>query len=190
MKRLRPAHSPERLAEIYDAPHQSNLWLDHNARIESTIAVGKFLMTYYDPWAPVVVDLSCGDGQIATEVAKTHLGWEGRLHLGDFAPGYPITGPLEQTIKEIPDADLFILSETLEHLDKPLEALASIREHTSMLLMSTPIDEPLDSNNEQHYWSWSVDDIDHMLRAAGFTPAVKSLLYLPTYYDFQIVGAL
>lgn len=190
MKRIRPAHSPEKLREIYASPHDSSYWVDHAARVDATIAVGKFMMSHYDPWAPVVVDLTAGDGKIAKAVASTHVGWEQRLVLGDYFSGYPVIGPIEETILDWPanSITMFVLSETIEHIDDPLSLLIKIRERTSMLLLSTPIGEPLDSRNEQRYWSWSVSDMENLLKTSGFDPVVKNLLYLPTYYDFQIWG--
>lgn len=190
MKRLRPAHSQEKLREIYGQPHESQMWDDHNARVEATVAVGKFMLTHYDPLAPIIVDLSAGDGKIARALASTHEGGEDRLVLGDFFSGYPVVGAIEDTIKNFVDIDLFVCSETIEHLDDPLNFLLDLRPRTSMLVLSTPIDEPANSGNEQHYWSWSVRDMELLLRAAGFNPVVKNLLYLPTYYDFQIWGCL
>jgi hypothetical protein len=187
MKRLRPAHSDDELRRIYSAPHSTEYFVDHHVRVDATIAVGKFMLEYYDPYCPSIADLSCGDAKIPEALSKVHKACD--LYLGDYAPGYKIQGPIEHTLNLIPKVDLFVLSETLEHIDRPQELLLELRKKTSMLLLSTPIDEPEDSNNEQHYWSWSVKDVRSMLSIAGFDVTVMNLLRLPTYYDFMILGA-
>lgn len=186
MKRLRPTPSDEELRELYTRPHDSTYFKDHRARITATIAVGEFMLEYRDPWSPQIADLSCGDAKIATELNRVHNSH--RLLLGDIAPGYEFHGKIEDTIHQINPVSMFVLSETLEHVNDPVRVLLDIREKTDMLLLSTPIDEPEDSSNVQHLWSWTTDDIENLLRLTGFNPVVKNFLYLPTYYDFQIWG--
>ena len=107
-------------------------------------------------------------------------------YFGDYAPGYEITGHIDDTIKEIPKVDLFICSETLEHLDDPDATLKAIRAKTKYLFISTPNGEDNDGNPE-HYWGWDNEDIKEMLVNAGFEPEVYYLLELKEYlYDFQM----
>lgn len=106
-------------------------------------------------------DLSCGNGTLLNDVPAT------TKFYGDFAPGYAYTGPIEQTVEQIPHVELFICCETLEHLDDPLTVLKKIRSQASMLLLSTPVDN-WDDTNEEHYWAWSKDDVTGLLREAGF----------------------
>lgn len=182
-QRLRPKWSEEELAEIYKTPHRHDLWVDHQVRVRQTIAVGQV----YADAANTITDLSTGDSAIPTGLATKGQ----QLILGDFAPKYPIVGPIEQTIDTISKTDLFVLSETLEHLDDPDLVLRKIRQKTSALLLSTPLEE-WNSGNPEHYWAWSKEDIRAMLVEAGFEPNIYSCVqfeYLGNY-GFQIWGCL
>jgi hypothetical protein len=171
-KRLRAAYSPADLRELYATPHDHRRWPDHHLRVNVTIQVGRWLAG--DTLA-AAADLSCGNGTILDAMPAAT-----RLH-GDYAPGWDYTGPLERTLNQIPPVDLYVCSETLEHLDDPDKALAKIRDRTRMLLLSTPV-EAWDDDNPEHYWAWSRTDVEDMLAAAGFRPVVY------TAVDFRPAG--
>lgn len=155
--RLRPVHSPERLRELYARPHNHVLWgRGHHERVEETIRMGKHIEF------ATIADLSCGNATIAQRLKTTV-----EPILGDFAPAYDLCGPIEETIHQIPKVDLFICSETLEHLDDPDLVLKLIREKTKYLLLSTPIDNEGDTN-EEHYWSWKAEDLAWMFAQVPF----------------------
>lgn len=156
--RLRPAHTPEQLAEIYAKPHQHTAWLDHKVRVAVTAQFAHALVGKVGTGA----DLSCGDGTILSSLDV------GERFFGDFAPGYSLTGPVDETIEQIPPVDLFVSTETLEHLDDPDQTLKLIRGKASTLILSTPVDAFQDSNLE-HYWAWSRAGVETMLADAGFT---------------------
>jgi len=129
-----------------------------------------------------VADLSCGDGAVAAAL-DAH-----RTYLGDLAPGWDICGPIEETVDRIPKVDLFVCTETVEHLDDPDGVLARIREKTFGLVLSTPVAEFTDGNPE-HYWGWDADDVEDMLQTAGFTPEIVTLLSVrPLGVTYQIWG--
>lgn len=182
MKRLRPAHTPQRLATLYRTPHDHTRWPDHEVRVQATIAVGLELLN-----GPVEsgADLSAGSGAILRGLEVQH-----RI-FGDFAPGYEYAGPIEQSIEQIPDVDVFVCCETLEHLDDPPVVLKQIRGKTRMLLLSTPVDAWEDRNPE-HYWAWSKSDVDEMLSAAEFEVVEYADLDFrglgPDWYCFGIWG--
>jgi len=177
--RLRPKYSKKELKEIYKTPHEHNLWADHVQRVESTIA----LSTWFYPIS-TVADLSCGNGYIVDSInAETR-------YKGDFASGYDYTGPIEQTLKLIPAVDLFILSETIEHVDDPDTLLGEIRKKTKHLILTTPKDENDDSNPE-HYWGWGKEDVKEMLISANFSPQIYQELefFDPQFcYTYQMWG--
>jgi len=169
--RLRPAHDEATLAEIYAAPHDHTRWEDHRVRVAVTAAFARTCAGEVQRAA----DLSCGDGTILRAIqAEEHI-------LGDFAPGYPITGPLEETIDRIDPVDVFVCCETLEHLDDPDAVLAAIRRKTRSLVLSTPVGAWGD-NNPEHYWAWGAGAVEDMLASAGFRTAVFATL------DFRPAG--
>lgn len=177
--RLRPAHDAETLKRIYATPHQHTRWEDHKIRVAVT---AEFARTAAGRVASAA-DLSCGDGAILDRLDATDK------YYGDFAPAYDLTGPLEDTIQQIPNVDLYICCETLEHLDDPDEALRRIRMKSKALVLSTPVDAFRDSNVE-HYWAWSRAGVEVMLAAAGFqVSAYTSLDFRPRgphFYQFGV----
>jgi|ERR1044072_2618402 hypothetical protein len=181
IKRLRPKYTEQQLKQIYAKPHDAKNWHDHLIRVAQTAELVKWICL--DESVKIGADLSCGNANIANSTPM-HIGW----HLGDYAPGYEYTGPIEETIKQIPNVDIFILSETLEHLDDPGKVLWEIRQKTKHLVLSTP-DDAGDDPNLEHYWSWNSDDIKAMLKDVGFEPFVLNKLQLVEYlYDYQIWG--
>lgn len=167
-QRLRPAYGPEELARIYATPHDHRRWRDHHLRVNATIEVARWMCVTMGG-VETAADLSCGNGAILSAIPAHDR------HFGDYAPGYAYTGPIEQTIEQIPPVDLFVCSETIEHLDDPDVVLKSIREKTRWLVLSTPVDA-WDDDNLEHYWAWSRDGVEEMLTAANLTPVVYSTL--------------
>jgi len=156
--RLRPAHDEASLARIYARPHNHTKWLDHKVRVAVTAQFTDVLAGQVETAA----DLSCGDGTILNALnAKAK-------YFGDYAPGYALTGMIDDTIEQIPVVDLFICCETIEHLDDPDATLARIRSKAKTLVLSTPVDAFGDTNPE-HYWAFSRDGVERMLADAGFT---------------------
>ncbi len=179
IKRLRPKYTEKELKQIYAKPHDHTNWHDHLIRVDVTIQIAKWMTTY---GVNSVADLSCGNAAIANslEIADTYL--------GDFAPGYYYCGPIETTVNLIPNVDLFICSETLEHVDNPLEVLKAIRKKTKYLVLSTP-EAAFDDTNPEHYWAWDSDGIKELLQEAGFEAVVFNSLKINDYtYDYQIWG--
>ena len=174
--RLRPVHSAEKIKSLYNEQYYHTRWNDHKVRTEVTIAIINILT----PYITSAADLSAGDGFIINS-----LNIQNRI-LGDIVPQWEHCGPIEETIHKIPHVDLFILSETLEHLDDPDDILRLIRDKATYLLLSTPLGETEDIN-EEHYWGWDKDGILEMVTAAGFAPSVYNELYfLDSIYNFQI----
>jgi hypothetical protein len=158
--RLRPKYSEKELKELYKTPYQHKSWIDHIQRVESTIALASWFYPIFK-----IADLSCGDGYIIDSISANSR------YKGDFAPGYDYIGSIEETIDYIPAVDLFILSETIEHIDDPDSLLKKIRSKTKNLILTTPKNEVNDSNPE-HYWAWDKEDMGQMLRKSGFTPQI------------------
>lgn len=181
-QRLRPKMTPEQLSKIYAHPHRHSRWDDHKLRVAISIEMGKWALRNSFSSHPQVMDLSCGDATIPKALTPIPI-------LGDFAPGYEICGPIEETLDLFSTTvELFICSETIEHLDDPDTVLQKIRERAKQLLISTPINETFEVGNQEHYWSWSVQAVGEMLRKAGWDETVvQTTITLPGWtYDYQI----
>lgn len=179
--RLRPMPTPDELATMYAQPHDHTKWTDHLFRVAVTSALAHHIL----PTGGTVADLSCGDGAIARRLGHSH---NARVILGDFAPGYEICGPLEETLHQLDRVDLYVCSETIEHLDDPDMVLRLIRAKTDKLLLSTP-DGETDTRNPEHVWGWDAEAVEKMLRDAGFIPEIHTTLDLRPAggpYSFQI----
>lgn len=160
IKQLRPFHSPEYLAQMYAQPHNHHLYgRGHHIRVEIT----KFLALelFNKTRAKSIADLSCGNGEIAKSLPTN------TVLLGDFASGYQFTGPLHETLPQLDKVDLYVCSETLEHVEKPLETLKGIREKSKALVLTTPI-EKWDDSLDEHYWAWDREGIEGLLVESGW----------------------
>jgi hypothetical protein len=192
--RLREAHAAEQLAAMYPRPHDHTRWADHVERVEKTIGFGKAMIDDHG-WPPAsIADLSAGNAAIARALAAHITGRWGHprgvnLILGDYAPGYPIAGPIEQTIDAVDHCDLFVCTETIEHLDDPDTVLAKIQVKSQMLLLSTPLDDQGQGINPEHYWSFGFADVEEMLEAAGFTHRHGLAIQCAEGTGYQIWGA-
>jgi hypothetical protein len=152
--RLRPAHTDDELHTIYMKPHDHRRFgRGHGERVAKMIE-----MISSTTWASAA-DLSCGNGAVLDAINS-----EVKIY-GDFARGYTVTGAIENTIHNLPDVDLFVLGETLEHLDDPGKVLRLIARRANWLLMSTPI-EAWDDTNAEHYWAWDRDGVEELLHQA------------------------
>lgn len=172
IQRLRPKYSDEELSKVYDHKYDHKFWWDHRIRVKETIRIGSLI-----EGANSIADLSAGDAAIITGIKiKNKV-------IGDYVSGFPYCGKIEDTIKEIPNVDVFICSETLEHLDDPLQILKEIRSKTKWLLLSTP-ENNWDDENPEHYWAWDKEGVEKLLISAGFTPIYFESI--PISYTHQI----
>lgn len=179
--RLRPAWTPAELDVIYDTPHDHRAWgYGHDIRVTQTIALAAWLADMA-PAADRIADLSCGNGAIP--LALTQAGRT--IVLGDYAPGWPLQGPLDDTLPRLEPVDLYICSETIEHLDNPDHALHLIGEKAHRLILTTPLGETSDGNPE-HYWGWDHDGIGSMLADTGWATVAQVDVAIPDSYTYQL----
>jgi len=168
IKQLRKFWNEQELAEIYAKPHDHTKWgHGHHLRIEFSINLGRWAKQNYR--CNSLGDLSCGNAAAAHGIACNNL------FLGDFAPGYQFTGPIEQTIYQMPNVDLFVNLETLEHLEEPGEVLKLIRAKSRTLLLSTPI-EAWEDGTPEHYWAWDTEGVESLMTEAGWKPTMYATL--------------
>lgn len=187
--RLRPKYSDEELAKIYATPHDATRWRDHLVRVETTVAAASWLLDSEDNgYKTSIADLSCGNALIPTLIRDRYAPYAS-LYLGDFAPKYSFTGPVEKTIDQIPYVDMFIFSETIEHVDDPDTVLRQIRAKSKTLVLTTPDGETDPNLNPEHYWGWDSEAMKYMLLNAGWNPETLTTLAFndPEYiYTYQI----
>jgi len=159
IKRLRTLDLDE-IDRIYQTPHDHRIYgHGHHLRVEQSKLIVRWLVDWMK--LRTVVDLSCGNGAIANAA----LPFGATVTLGDFAPGYPIQGPLERTLLQVDPMDLYICCETLEHLDNPRSVLDTIGRRAKWLVLSTPIGVlgDGDDSNFEHQWQWDKEGVDEML---------------------------
>jgi len=173
-------------AQVYDHAYDHTKWPDHIQRVERTIEIATAFGA--DRRWVVGADLSCGDGAILRALYRN--GTIQSAILGDLVAAEHVSkayvGPIERTIVNLGKVDLFVCSETIEHLVDPDTVLKEIATHTRNLVLSTPIlEEPERHANPEHYWSWDVNDVLEMLTAAGWTEADYDVLHT-RWYDYQI----
>lgn len=180
IKQLRPFHPIEKLQEIYRTPHDHSIYgRGHGVRVNTTIQIAKDMA--YQVGARSVADLSCGNAAIARALEME------RTILGDFANGYEYSGPLEQNILHIENVDLYICSESLEHVEEPQLVLSLAREKSKALVLSTPLDSWFDTN-EEHYWAWNRNGVETLLKNADWTPDIFAMLDTTVFGEPYIYG--
>lgn len=177
--RLRDARAAEAERELYSRTYpegyRHDVWPDHVERVAASVK----LISRYRREILTLADLSCGDGAIARGLFDgMHLdkAYLGDLNLSPVLYGIPqaavlAPGPLPESLDQLPEqVDLFVLSETIEHMDDPDDLLRRLPLYARYLFLSTPISEIPTSGNLEHYWSWSTDDVAAMLRDTGWHP--------------------
>lgn len=182
-------------AERYPSGYHHGAWDDHVQRV--AFSIDYIAGVLKNQTIRTVADLSCGDGAIPFGVAA-RFPTVGQTILGDINPSshslLAIHGALPGTIGELDrwpvPVDLFILSETIEHVTDPDFVLEQLRPRARYLFLSTPVNEPVNHGNPEHYWSWDTADMDSMLRMAGWSP-IDYIVFTPdprpdAGYDFQM----
>lgn len=177
--RLRDARSAEAERELYSrtypAGYRHDVWPDHVERVAASVE----MIRRYASRIRTVADLSCGDGAIVRGLLDEPLlrsAYLGDLNLPSALYGIPeaavlMPGLLPDTLDQLPrPVDLFVLSETLEHMDDPDDLLRRIGQHARYLFLSTPENEIETSGNLEHYWSWGTADVQAMLLDNGWDP--------------------
>jgi 2-polyprenyl-3-methyl-5-hydroxy-6-metoxy-1,4-benzoquinol methylase len=176
---------------VYDTPYDHTKWNEHKKRVEWTVEQTlKFIRNTWGDLEISMADLSCGDAAVMCNVVAQHAGM-GAIHttIGDVVHNrdvaLDVVGPIEETLDlhaggPQPLWDLFICTETIEHLADPDVVLRKIRERAKTLVLTTPVDEANDENWE-HVWAWGTEDVHQMLNDAGWTAARFSVLPCDNY---------
>lgn len=186
LRSARPEGEAAFYARTYPDGYQHDRWPDHVERVAASVE----LISRWSGPIRSAADLSCGDGAILRGLAhgldRVHLGdlnGSGRDAVDSVAlagageVGPFLSGILPDTLALLPEpVDLFVLSETVEHLDDPDSLLSLLTGHARYLFLSTPVDEPAGTGNMEHYWGWGQADVHRMLEDTGWTPLELKLL--------------
>jgi len=176
VKKLRPFYTPDVVKQIYATQYDSQYWPEHRERVAQTIGIAQRLIMEHQLQS--VADYSCGDGTIAKSLVGV------TMDLRDVSLG---NEPIEVEVTRMEPVDLFLCTETIEHLEAPWTVLEHIARSARFLVLSTPLDESVYIGNHEHYWSFTDMDIESLLAQSDF----KSLSYVPLTqpgwtYTYQI----
>jgi len=193
LREARPEGEAAFYARTYPDGYKHDRWPDHIERVKASAD----LIDRYRGAIRSAADLSCGDGAVLRSLDVPLL-YFGDLNLSPDLYAVPHAvilpaGPLPDTLVHLPaPVDLFVLSETIEHVDDPDALLRAIAPHARYLFLSTPLDEPASVGNAEHYWGWGQADVHEMLQANGWNPlevqlfTPQSTLNYPDAYTFQL----
>lgn len=142
-----------------------------------------------------VIDLGCGDGGLLSLISRLPFtktygydfqpsnkqGWNERnvnAILADFVGDF-------DTI--IPTADVYVMTEVLEHLTDPHAMVRNIRARGDrvQLVASSPWTEHAGSHDECHAWAWDEEGYKQLMWQAGF-----KVVRHETTGMFQVIHAI
>jgi 2-polyprenyl-3-methyl-5-hydroxy-6-metoxy-1,4-benzoquinol methylase len=122
------------------------------------------------------VDLGCGDGGLVALLRQNEL----RAYGYDFQPSNE-AGWVERGVRDVcarlnfvenwphvMDADVYIITECLEHLQDPHAMVRNIHSRGAQIIASSPAKEHAGSHDECHAWGWDMDGYAKLMTDAGF----------------------
>lgn len=158
------------------APHLEQLV--HRARLEMTYSLVQAAHVARPPTQhprPTrVVDLGCGDGGLLS-LLKGDFSCYGYDFQPSNAMGWVERGVNAEQLDFVAnwdiviDADIYVITECLEHLAHPHEMVQRIHDRGAQIVASSPFTEWSGSHDECHAWAWDEQGYAKMLRDAGFT---------------------
>lgn len=122
-----------------------------------------------------VVDLGCGDGGLLSLVQQI----PNTVAFGyDFQPSNA-AGWAERSVRaealnfvdhwdKVDPADIYILTEVLEHLADPHRMVRQVAERGAYLVASSPWTEHAGSHDACHAWAWDMDGYRALIEQGGF----------------------
>lgn len=123
-----------------------------------------------------IVDLGCGNGGLLHELQE--LGYKNikgyDLQPSNVEGSKKYNVPVEyldfvNNIENIENANIYILTEVLEHLVDPHKLLSDIKDKCKYVIASTPWNETDTSHYEYHLWAWTDGSLADVFRDAGYT---------------------
>lgn len=173
----------------YQVLRSNEDWAIHKLR---TLVTGG-LIAWLKP--ATICDPACGDASLLQAAYRLYP-FE-KAYLGDISiPNIQYlqvdfshedhVGDATETLEVIPNVDLVILTEFLEHIPDPDAMLRLARKKASMLVASSPLGEQ--GGNQEHLWGWDADGFRGMLEDAGWKTESIIMLQLDGY-TFQTYSA-
>jgi SAM-dependent methyltransferase len=151
----------------------------HTARLKMACQLIVDFATDHRSPATYVIDLGCGDGGLL-QLLKPYEQNDPRIYASgyDFQPtnavGWTERGVDAQRRNFVQDwplveqADLYVLTEVLEHLEDPHRVARRVSERGAALVCSSPWMEHEGSIDGSHAWAWDMPGYVAMLEGAGF----------------------
>lgn len=122
-----------------------------------------------------VSDLGCGDGGLLSLFADDPLIAWGYDFCPANAPGWKERGVNADALDvfgtdrpRVVFGDVVVMTETLEHLADPHEAVAWARRHADWLVCSSPWNENSIQHCAEHAWAWNPEGYAAMIINAGW----------------------
>jgi len=125
----------------------------------------------------IVIDLGCGDGGLLSLISR--LPWVNSFGY-DFQPSN-VKGWDERNVnalsfdfvtgfEHVPNADVYVMTEVLEHLTDPHGMVKNIRDRGDrvQLVASSPWTEHIGSHDGCHAWAWDQDGYKTLMERSGF----------------------
>jgi 2-polyprenyl-3-methyl-5-hydroxy-6-metoxy-1,4-benzoquinol methylase len=177
-RRFAPGQSQVSTFEFHEhrerAPH-----LEQGAHRPRLEAAARFVRTYANSttWKHLrVTDLGCGDGGLLQLLNQPDIDAIGY----DFQPANAV-GWIQRGVKAcacdftdlgewhnvIRKADLYVMSEVLEHLEDPRTMVRRVADRGAALVASSPYHEHEGSIDACHNWAWDVPGYIAMLESSG-----------------------
>lgn len=188
-RRLHPEHAVDYSKLVRD----NYAFTDHYQR---TLVTGA-LIAAQEP--ATVADPAVGDGtvlDIAFKIRPFEMAYVSDLsepNIRKLAVSYPhqkAVGDLLSALNTIPEVDVIVLTEILEHLEDPDQVLSLARQKAKKLVASSPIEEPVGIVNSEHLWSFGKDGYHDMLVDTGWSPFSYTEIGFENtsqfYYTYQL----
>jgi hypothetical protein len=177
MRKLRRFMDAEELKSCYGKHYDPTVWPEHMKRIEATKAFIQRLVD--DQGLKTAADYSAGGTPLMASVANLEL-----LETSD----YSLSGrDIIDEVRRMEPVDLYVCTETIEHLECPWTLIEEVARKTRWLVLSTPLDEPWGSGNWEHYWGFTLDDVRTMLEQSGISPMRQQIVHGENWtYAYQL----
>lgn len=154
----------------------------HRWRLDTAAGMVEEFVSVYAPlrqptW---IVDLGCGDGGLLSLLKRMLNQDLVTLNGYDFQPSNA-TGWSERGVNawsldfvsywdQVISADLYVMTEVLEHLEDPYQMLTNVHERGAAVVCSSPWVEGPGNIDGSHNWAWDVAGYNEMLVKTGFVP--------------------